>query len=94
MELNYNLYQLYSGFVESQMNMLSADLFFYIMKLSAFHSAKKKSVRISALFHVCNTFLVHKQALSFLLSKKKGSYFSIQRNVSVKVNTICILAFK
>ena len=42
MDLNYNLYQLYSGFVESQMNMLSADLLFYIMKLPAFHSAKKK----------------------------------------------------
>lgn len=53
MDLNYNLYQLYSGFVESQMNMLSADLFFYIMKLPAFHSAKKKFL---SAFPPCFTF--------------------------------------
>ena len=91
MDLNYNLYQLYSGFVESQMNMLSAE---YYETASISLGQKKISVCISALFHVCNTFLVHKQALSFLLSKKKGSYFSMQRNVTVKVNIICILAFK
>ena len=54
MDLNYNLYQLYSGFVESQMNMLSADFFFlYIMKLLAFHSAKKQNL---SAFPPCFTF--------------------------------------